>query len=393
MTTPLKVAIFAGEVSGDQLGGALMSALNERRSVTWRGVGGDAMLAEGLDPVFPISDISVNGFDAIVRQLPHLLGRIAMAADDVVAFRPDVLVIVDAPEFNHRVAKRVRRRMPTLPIVNYVSPTVWAWRPGRAKAMRPYVDLILALFPFEPAEHRRLGGPPCVYVGHPLFQRMQRDAPPDGESLLVLPGSRRGEIERLMPGFGAAAALAAGDRPITLLAVPHLLERIEALVESWPRKPEIITGLGAKERAFAGARAALAASGTVTLELAAARIPMVVAYRLDFIGKVIKALHPILPIVKAKSMVLANIVLGRNDIPAFLDDEGSPEALAAALAPLLDDEAARSRQAAVFDAFHAAMRVDEPPGVKAAEAVLAIPAGVKHAVSRSSSPPSSASDD
>ncbi len=263
-------------------------------------------------------------------------------------------------------------RCPDLPIVDFVSPTVWAWRPGRAKAMRAYVDLVLALFPFEPAVHARLGGPPCVYVGHPLFEAWQRAAPPEGEALLVLPGSRRGEIERLMPVFGPAAAEAAGGREILLLAVPHQRARIEALAGEWPVAPRIISGPGAKEEAFAGARAALAASGTVTLELAAARVPMAVAYRLDGIGRVIKALHPVLPIVKAPSMVLANIVIGRNEIPAFLDDEGTPEALAAAVRPLLEDDAARAAQQATFDAFHAAMAVEGSPGEKAAEAVLAL---------------------
>lgn len=317
-----------------------------------------------------MDDIAVNGFDAIVRRLPQLLGKIAEAADSVIAEPPDVLVIVDAPEFNHRVAKRVRRRRPDIPIVNYVSPTVWAWRPGRARAMRPYVDLLLALFPFEPAVHERLGGPPCVYVGHPLFERGRRDAPPDGEALLVLPGSRRGEIERLMGPFGEAAALAAGERPIRLLAVPHLKPRLEELAANWPRKPEILSGPGAKEAAFAGARAALASSGTVTLELAAWRVPMVVAYRLDAIGRLIKRLHAIVPIIAAPSMVLANIILGRNAIPAFLDEEGSPEALAAALKPLLAGGPPREAQEAAFAEFAEMMTMPRPPGDEAATAIL-----------------------
>ncbi|GAB5377124.1 MAG: lipid-A-disaccharide synthase [Acuticoccus sp.] len=372
MSRPLKVAIFAGEESGDQLGGALMGALNAVRSVTWRGVGGTAMLGEGLDPVFPMDDIAVNGFDAIVRRLPQLLGKIREAADSVVDFAPDVLVIVDAPEFNQRVATRVRRRAPGLPIVNYVSPSVWAWRPGRARAMRPHVDLLLALFPFEPAVHEELGGPRCVYVGHPLFERARRDAPPDGDALLVLPGSRRGEIERLMAPFGEAAALAAGERPIRLLAVPHLRDRLSELAADWPRPPEILSGPGAKETAFAGARAALAASGTVTLELAAMRVPMVVAYRLDAIGKLIKWLHPVVKIVRAPSMVLTNIILGRNAIPAFLEEEVTPPALSAALRPLLDGGTERAAQEVTFGELAAAMAVAGSPAEEAAAAVLSL---------------------
>jgi lipid-A-disaccharide synthase len=369
----LRIAILAGEESGDRLGGALMAAVAERQDVEWLGIGGEDMTAAGLRPIFPIHEISVMGIDAIVRRLPQLLRRISEAARAVVAFRPDALVIVDAPEFTHRVARRVRRALPDIPIVNYVSPTVWAWRPGRARAMRPYVDLVLALFPFEPDAHARLGGPRCVYVGHPLFERMRRPAARDGEALLVLPGSRRGEIERLMPVFGEAVAATGWSGPVRLLAVPHLRPRIEALVEAWPVRPEILSGAGARERAFDAARAALAASGTVTLELAAARIPMVVAYKLDFAYRQVKRLHPIFPIVTARSMVLANIVVGRNAIPEFLEEAVTGEGLAAALRPLLrPGSPERVAQDAVFDEFAAAMAVQRSPAGEAADALLAV---------------------
>ncbi|WP_108659331.1 lipid-A-disaccharide synthase [Acuticoccus kandeliae] len=370
--SPTRIAIIAGEESGDRLGGALMSALSARRDITWFGVGGDDMVAAGLDPLFPLEEIAVNGFDAIVRRLPQLLARIAETAKAVAAFKPDVLIVIDAPEFNHRVAKRLRRALPDVPIVNYVSPTVWAWRPGRAKAMRPYVDLILALFPFEPAAHARLGGPKCVYVGHPLYEALRagRDGSV-GEALLVLPGSRRGEIDRLMPLFGEALARLAPEVPVRLLAVPRHRERIEAYVADWTVKPEILTGAEGKRTAFATARAALAASGTVTLELAAARVPMVVAYKLDFTYRQVKRLHRFIPIVTATSMVLANIVIGRNAIPAFLEDEATPEAIAGALEPLLrPGTPERDDQATAFDEFDAAMRVATSPSEQAADAVL-----------------------
>jgi lipid-A-disaccharide synthase len=370
---PLRVAIIAGEESGDRLGGALMQALGARREVTWLGVGGEDMIAAGLSPIFPLDEISVMGFDAIVRRLPQLLARIEQAARAVVSFAPDVLVIVDAPEFNHRVARRVRRRLPHVPIVNYVSPTVWAWRPGRAKAMRAYVDLVLALFPFEPEAHRRLGGPACVYVGHPLYEALRGAGGGAGDRLLVLPGSRRGEIDRLMPVFGDTLAHLAPTLPVRLVAVPHHRARIEAHAASWPVAPEIVTGAEAKREAFVSARAALAASGTVTLELAAARVPMVVAYKLDWGYRQVKRLHPILPIVKAQSMVLANIAIGRNAIPEFLEEAANPEALAAALVPLLEPTSAeRAAQSAAFDDFAAAMAVEGSPGETAAEAVLTL---------------------
>lgn len=370
---PLKVAILAGEESGDHLGAALMRALSARREIAWLGVGGADMADAGLTSIFPMHDIAVMGIDAILARLPQLLARIAQAARAVDSFDPDVLVIVDAPEFNHRVARRLRRRRPTLPIVNYVSPTVWAWRPGRAKAMRPYVDLVLALFPFEPAAHERLGGPRCVYVGHPLFEAMRGTAHAADGALLVLPGSRRVEVERLMPLFGAVLALVRPARPVRLLAVPHLRPRIEALAADWSVRPQIVSGAQAKRAAFADAFAALAASGTVTLELAAARVPMVVAYKLDFVYRQVKRLNRTLKIVTAPSIVLANIVIGRNAIPALLEDEATPGAVAAALRPLLlcgSPERAAQRQA--FDDFAAAMTVAGAPAERAADAVLAL---------------------
>ena len=371
---PLRIAILTGEESGDQLAGALMRAVNARRDVVWYGVGGDQMAAAGLASVFPIEEIAVMGFDAIVRRLPQLLRRIREAADGVAEFGPDALVIVDAPEFTHRVAKRVRRRLPEVPVVNYVSPTVWAWRPGRAKAMRAYVDLVLALFPFEPATHRRLGGPACVYVGHPLYAAMARGS--NGglrEALLLLPGSRRGEVERLMPVFGETLRLLAPDVPVRLLAVPWLRRRIEALAASWSVRPEIVGGEEAKREAFGSAKAALAASGTVTLELAAARVPMVVAYKLDLGYKVVRWVNRFVPFIVAPSFVLANIVVGRNAVPAFLDTDATPAALADALRPLLTEGSdARGDQLAAFDEFADAMETDVPPGEAAADALLAL---------------------
>ncbi|RAH99809.1 lipid-A-disaccharide synthase [Acuticoccus sediminis] len=368
---PLRIAIIAGEQSGDRLGGALMQALNERRSIEWCGIGAEDMTAAGLEPIFPQDEISVMGIDAIIRQLPRLLRRIREAADAVIAFRPDVLVVIDAPEFNHRVAKRVRRARPEIPIVNYVSPTVWAWRPGRARAMVPYTDLVMALFPFEPAVHERLGGPRCVYVGHPLYERM-RSAIGGGDTLLVLPGSRRLEIERLMPSFGEALGKLAPSEPVEVLAVPHLRARIEELASTWP-VPVTFRDGSEKLAVFARAKAALAASGTVTMELAAARIPMVVAYKLDIAGRFVKKINRFVRIVTAPSMVLANIVVGRNDIPALLEEEVTADGIAARLAPLLTPGSPeRAVQERVFDEFAEAMRVDTSPAETAADAVLSM---------------------
>ncbi len=369
----MRIAIIAGEESGDGLGAALMTAMSAAKPVEWFGIGGDAMAAAGLRSIFAQDEIAVMGLDAIIRRLPQLLRRIAQAAREVVAFAPDALIIIDAPEFTHRVAKRVRKALPHVPIINYVSPTVWAWRPGRARAMRPYVDHVLCLFPFEPEAHRRLGGPPARYVGHPLFERERRPDLPASGNLLVLPGSRRGEISRLLPVFGETLRKLEYAGPVDLLAVPRLRGEIEAAAAGWERPVNILSGDGAKDVAFGRAFAALAASGTVTFELAARRIPMAVAYKLDFTYRQVKRLHPIFPIVTAKSMVLANIIIGRNLIPEFLEEAANAGDLAAAMTPLLQaGSAERAVQAEAFEEVAAAMAVARSPGEQAAEVVMQV---------------------
>ncbi len=199
-----RVALVAGEHSGDQLGQKLMQALSEAYAgeVAFFGVGGEAMEVAGLESLFPISDIAVMGILPVLARLPKLMARIRETAEAVVAARPDALVIIDSPDFTHRVARRVRAALPNLPIVDYVSPSVWAWRPGRARAMLPYVDCVLALLPFEPEAYRRLSGPRCVYVGHPLIERLgtlrpnvdearRRASSPPSSSCCPAPAARR----------------------------------------------------------------------------------------------------------------------------------------------------------------------------------------------------------
>ena len=214
MPLPLRVAIIVGEISGDALGAKLIPALRNRfgsRKIEFFGVAGPAMKEAGLSSLFPIEDIAVMGIVPVIKRLPSLLRRIRETAEAIIAFNPHLLIIIDSPDFTHRVAKRVRRHMPHLPVIDYVSPSVWAWRPGRAKAMRGYVDHVLAILPFEPDAHRRLGGPECSYVGHPLIERFDVLHPSDDElalrreqphCIVVLPGSRRSEIQRLMQERG-----------------------------------------------------------------------------------------------------------------------------------------------------------------------------------------------
>ncbi|WP_330084485.1 lipid-A-disaccharide synthase [Methylocystis iwaonis] len=373
MTGP-RIFVIAGEASGDALGAALMRGLRERSpDVDFIGVGGKAMTGEGLASLFPITDIAVMGLLSPLARLPKILAHIDETARAVLAAEPDCLVIVDAPDFTHRVARRVRRARPDIPIVDYVSPTVWAWRPGRARKMRDYVDCVLALLPFEPQAHEKLGGPRCVYVGHPLVETLDELAP-DKESgpsrpplLLVLPGSRLAEITRMTPLYGRTLALLMRDHPhldVAIPVAPHMEAPLREALRGWPIAPRLISQ-AEKFAAFRTARAALVTSGVVTLELALAQTPMVVAYRVSQLESYLRFL------VKAHSIVLPNLVIGENAVPEFLQEAATPRALAAALAPLLAETPPRASQLAAFERVRARLlEAGARPSARAAEIVL-----------------------
>jgi lipid-A-disaccharide synthase len=381
----LTIHLVAGEESGDRLGAALMRALATRcgGKVRFAGVGGHAMAAAGLRSLFPIDDLAIMGFTAIPRRLPMILRRIREAATATAAARPDALVIIDSPDFTHRVARRVRAAAPGVPIIDYVSPSVWAWRPGRARAMRSYVDHVLAILPFEPDVHARLGGPACTYVGHPLAEQVAELRPNDAEArrraadpplVLVLPGSRPSEIRRLSAPFAAAIGLTQerhGPLELVLPTIPALVANLRAATADWPVRPRIMAEHAEKRAAFRQARAALAASGTVTLELALAAVPAVGAYRLGmFEGALVRAL--VRPQISVRSVLLANLVLGANVMPEFLQGDCTAPALADALVPLLGDTPVRRRQLAAFATLDALMGLGTAPSVKAADTVLSV---------------------
>lgn len=378
----LRIFLIATEESGDRLGSSLMKALRQRLgdAVRFEGVGGQSMAREGLTSLFPIEELSIMGFAAVVKQLPMILRRIRETADAVIADAPDMLVIIDSPDFTHRVARRVRARNPAVPIVDYVSPSVWAWRPGRARAMRSYVDHVLALLPFEPDEYRRLGGPPCTYVGHPLIEqvrllrpdvqeRERRDASPP--VLLVLPGSRRSEIRHHMSVFGKTLQILQQGIPdvdVILPTMPHLADEITTAVADWPLQPQIVVGEDDKRAAFRIARAALAKSGTVTLELALAGVPMIAAYKAGAVEAWIAQ-----RVIRVSSVILANLVIGENVIPEFLQKDCVPDRLAAGLREVMGDTPLRRRQLEAFAGLDAIMATDnQSPSWRAADVVLAV---------------------
>jgi lipid-A-disaccharide synthase len=375
------IFLVATEESGDRLGAALMQALRQRagRELSFAGVGGHAMAEQGLESLLPIDEHAVVGVAiSALRRLQGIRRAIRTAAERAIATRPDVLVIIDSPEFTHRVARQVRAAAPEIPIVDYVSPSVWAWRPGRARAMRGYVDHVLALLPFEPAVHRRLGGPPCTFVGHPLSQEIAR-LRPDAEDarrrdadpplVLVLPGSRPGEVAHHLTVFGQTIAFLAerrGPLEVVLPMVPNLADQVRAQVAAWSVPARVVVGQDEKRAAFRQARAALAASGTVTLELALAGIPTVVAYRASLLTELLYR-----TIVHVPTIVLANLVLDDKVMPEFLQRAANPDKLVSALVRLLGDTPERRRQLAAFNRLDDVMRIGAArPSEAAAEVVL-----------------------
>ena len=376
----MKIFIIAGEDSGDALGAGLMAELKALRpgDVSFRGIGGPGMQAEGLDTLFPMDDITAMGFVQVIAGLPRILRRMREAADAIIADPPDLLVLIDAPDFTHRVAHKVRARLPELRIVKYVAPTVWVWRPGRARAMTPDIDQVLAVLPFEPKIMNDLGGPPTTYVGHPLLSELARLRPNPHEAerreskpplLLVLPGSRRSELARLGEVFGQAiAALKAGGQEFdfVLPTLPRRRPQVEAMVATWPVKPRIVDDEAEKYAAFRQARAALAASGTVTLELALAGVPMVTAYKVSKLEGWIGGL-----VLTGHSVILPNIILGENVVPEFLQQHCTAPGLAGSLAAILADGPARQAQIDAFARLEDILSLaGETPSRRAAIAVL-----------------------
>lgn len=383
---PLRLFLIAGEHSGDALGARLMPALTARlrEGVTFAGVGGEAMDAQGLASIFPLHDVAVMGPLNILAALPRLVRRVHQTVDAALAFNPDAVVIIDSPEFTHPIAKRIRRRAPDIPIIDYVSPSVWAWRPGRAKKMRGYIDEVLALLPFEPAAHERLGGPHCTYVGHPLIERLDEIASadtvglvrrlgiaPERDVLVVLPGSRRSEAGRLLGVFSETVTLLAKHGrafEVVIPTVPHLREQVQAVCAKWAVPVHVVDGGRDGFCAMRLARAALAASGTVTLELALCGTPMVVAYKVDPVAA------PFLRrLIKGETVVLANLVLGENAFPEFLQEDCTAEKMAPVLSDLLGKSVRRDMQVAALARIPNKLKLaDGDPSAAAAKAVLGV---------------------
>ncbi|SDX44361.1 lipid-A-disaccharide synthase [Roseicitreum antarcticum] len=379
----MKVFIIAGEPSGDALGAALMGALRMAApEVRFDGVGGDAMIAEGLTSRFSMSDLSVMGLAEVLPKYRMLRARIAQCAAAIAETTPDLVLTIDSPDFCLRVLRLARAARPDLPTVHYVAPSVWAWRPGRAAKMAPLVDHVLALLPFEPP-YMQAAGMSCDFVGHPVTTQPQASADeiaalrarlnmaPGAPLILALPGSRKGEITRLGPRFGAALRLLIPDHPDARVVVPTVsgsYDTARAVTADWPGAPILLDprDAEAKRTAFGAADLALAASGTVSLELAASRTPMVIAYDFNALSRFI-----LWRLVKLDTVTLVNLVSETRAVPEFLGRDCHPVHIAPALHQLLADPAARAQQLAAMDLTMARLGADgPPPAERAARSVL-----------------------
>ncbi|MBT0956820.1 lipid-A-disaccharide synthase [Alphaproteobacteria bacterium KMM 3653] len=379
--------ITAGEPSGDALGGALMQGLHSLSpDVEFAGIGGVQMQAEGLPSLFPMEELSVMGLAEILPKYRALKARIRQTAEAVIDTNPDALITIDSPDFSLRVARLVKAARPNLCTIHYVAPTVWAWRSGRAAKMARMIDHVLALFPFEPP-YMEAAGMSCDFVGHPVVtQPTASDADKalfrhnlqideDAPLILALPGSRRSEVERLADVFGEALGPVVAGHPGARVVIPTvgaLTERVAELVQNWPGSPIVLdprdvpleNALADKRAAFGAADIALAASGTVSLELAASATPMVIGYDMAWLSRVI-----IQRMLKVNTVTLVNLVSETRVIPEYIGPNCRPGPIAEAMLTTLANPMPQS--AAMALTMERLGAGGEAPGLRAARSVLA----------------------
>lgn len=378
----MKAFLIAGEPSGDRLGGALIDGLRQLDpALELQGIGGEAMAAQGLSSLFPMAELSLMGIWEILPKYRALKRRIAETARAVIAAPPDVLVTIDSPDFGLRVARIVRAAAPQVRTVHYVAPSVWAWRPGRAAKMAQVIDHVLAILPFEPPL-MQAAGMTCDFVGHPVVAepvatadeaaafRTAHGIAAEAPLVLCLPGSRRGEVGRLGPRFDEALIRLRDRVPeirVVLPTVPGVADMLGGMARRWPTAPVIVQDQADKRAAFAAADLALAASGTVSLELAANRVPMVIGYDMAPVSRALMGM-----LLKTDTVTLVNLVSGTRAVPEFLGNRCQPGPMAGALLRLLDDPDARAEQLAAMDLTMQRLgRGGEPPGLRAARSVMA----------------------
>ncbi|MGJ3258772.1 MAG: lipid-A-disaccharide synthase [Rhodospirillales bacterium] len=381
MSDALHVYLIAGEPSGDVLGMRLMEGIKNLaggREIVFSGIGGPLMTGSGLESLFPMDELTVMGLAEVLPRIPNILGRIRETADDIRDKKPDVVVTIDAPDFCFRVAKRLRGA--DVKIVHYVAPSVWAWRPGRARKVARLVDHVMCLLPFEPPYFER-AGVEATFVGHSILEsgadkgdgaafRARHGIDTDEKVLLALPGSRMSEISRLVDIFGETirrTTAIVGPCRVVVPTLGGIANQVRIRTSDWDNTL-IVDDETQKYDAFAAADAAIAASGTVSLELAMAGVPMLIAYRLAPVtGFLAKRL------IRVEYASIVNLILDRPAIPEFLQENCTPEAMTPALADLLRSSDDRREQIAeTGTALDALKPGDDPPSVAAARVVMSI---------------------
>jgi len=375
------IFFVTGEPSGDALGGALIAALRQRTGGMLRiaGIGGERMREQGLESLVPMEDLAIMGVAEVLPRALIILRRVHQTVKAIRAVHPDAVVTIDSSGFSWRVAHGLRRRGESLPLIHYVAPMVWAWRAGRARRMARWYDHLMTLLPFEPPYFERVGLS-CRYVGHPVLEsgagrgegsRFRTTYGLDDHDLLitVLPGSRGGEVRRLLPIFGSALEILAtriGAFRVVVPTVATVSAAVADAVGPWPGDPIVVLQPRDKYDAFAASRAALAASGSVALELALARLPMVVGYRLNplteaFLGRALKV----------RQVNLVNLLLGEPLVRELLGPNCTPQRLAASLVEIIADERVRAAHLSGYD--EAVRRLDSDgvlPSLRAADQIL-----------------------
>ena len=349
------IYLIAGEASGDALGARLITALRRRDPLlTFAGIGGDRMAEAGLTSLFPMRELALMGLVEVLPNIRRLARRLDETSRDIAARRPAAIVTIDSPGFALRVAERVRPL--GIPLIHYVAPQVWAWRPGRVAKIRQRVDRILCLLPFEPVIFEQ-AGIPATFVGHPVLEsgadtgdaarfRAAHGLREEERVLIVMPGSRRIEVRRLLPIFGATLRVLPGRMPGLRPAIPVppvVAEHVRAGATDWPARPILVETPADKHDAFAAAAAGLIKSGTSSLEMAVAGVPHLIAYRVNPLTAAI-----VRRLVRVPYASLVNLLAKREVVPEYLQERATPEALAVALQSLLMDTAAASGQRAAF---------------------------------------------
>lgn len=377
------IYLIAGEPSGDLLGGRLMAGLKARTNgaVTFAGIGGESMRAEGLTPLFPMAELTVMGLVEVLPRIPRILRRVRETLADIAVKRPDAIVTIDSWGFTGRVQKGCQKLVPDIPRIHYVAPMVWAWKPERTKKLAAVLDMLMTLLPFEPPWFEK-DGLRSLHVGHPVIEsgaekgdgadfRARHGIAADAPVLVALPGSRQSETGKLLPIFAETLELLARSHPELIVVLPTVetvAETVKAAAAHWPLKTIVVEGRGDKYNAFAAGTLGLAASGTVALELALARLPTIITYRVSpltaFIARNFMGL-------KIKWATLVNMVMDRAVMPEFLQEECRPELIAPALAQMLDNPALRAtKRAEMSDAMVRLGYGSDSPSDRAARAVL-----------------------